>query len=264
MIDLHCHILPGIDDGPLTMEGSLALASAASAGATHTIVATPHVSWAWPQNDAATIATGVRALNDALRQAGIAVDVIAGAEVALSRAADLTFPELEALRLGGGPRLLVECPLTAEAPGFEQGLATLQSQGHRILLAHPERSPAIQRNPRFLASLVDRGMLTSVTASAFTGRFGRTVQRFAFDLVQRGLAHDVASDAHDAVRRPPALATVLEEAGLEQHAARLAEAAPEAILRGAPVPTAPVLTRAGLRARLFRAHTSAAARSDGS
>lgn len=102
MIDLHCHILPGIDDGPQTMEGSLALAAAAAAGATRTIVATPHVSWEWPQNDAARTAPGGRAVNAALREAEIAVDVLAGAEAALSRAADLDRAELEACACAAG------------------------------------------------------------------------------------------------------------------------------------------------------------------
>ncbi|MEA2193139.1 MAG: protein-tyrosine phosphatase, partial [Solirubrobacteraceae bacterium] len=236
MIDLHCHILPGIDDGPQTMEDSLALARAAAAGGTTTIVATPHVSWGWPHNSAATISAGVRELNDELRAAQIELEVLAGGEVALSRAAELGPAELQALRLGGGPWLLVESPLTTLAPGVELGLTTLQNQGHRILLAHPERCPLFQREPQRLAALVGRGMLTSVTASAFTGRFGRQVQRFAFSLLHDGLVHDVASDAHDAIRRPPALHAALVEAGLGEHAERLAHSAPLAILRGRPVP----------------------------
>jgi protein-tyrosine phosphatase len=83
----------------------------------------------------------VRAVNGALRDARIAIDVLAGAEVALSRAVDLEPSELRVRRLGGGPWLLVECPL-GPAPGLEQGLGALRMQGHRIVLAHPERCPA--------------------------------------------------------------------------------------------------------------------------
>lgn len=251
MIDLHCHILPGLDDGPATMDDSLALAAAAASGGTSTVVATPHISWDWPDNDAATIAAGVRALNEALYHAEIPLDVLAGGEIALSRAADLEFAELEALRLGGGPWLLVECPLTVVAPGFQQGVSRLQSQGHRVLLAHPERCPAIQRDPQLLAELVRGGARTSVTACAFTGSFGRTVRRFAFELLRQGLVHDVASDAHDAVRRPPALEALLEAAGLAEHATRLAREAPEAILRGTALPAASRGSRKGRRTRLL-------------
>ena len=116
MIDLHCHVLPGIDDGPRTMADSVALAAAAAAGATRTIVATPHVSSQWPDNRAATISALVDELNAHLRRAGVPVEVLAGAEVALSRAAELDAGELDALRLGGGPWLLVECPLNRPRP----------------------------------------------------------------------------------------------------------------------------------------------------
>jgi protein-tyrosine phosphatase len=252
VIDLHCHILPGIDDGPRTMEDSVALAGAAFAGGTRTIVATPHVSWQWPDNDAEGIGAGVRAVNATLRDAGIAIDVFAGAEVALSRAVDLEPAELRALRLGSGPWLLVECPLTPEAPGLEQGLGALRMQGHRIVLAHPERCPVFQREPQRLAELVTLGMLTSVTASAFTGHFGGVVKRFAFELLRSGLVHSVASDAHDAVRRPPALATELAKAGLGDHVSRAAHEAPAAILRGGDVPAPPPLPLS-MPARLVRA-----------
>ncbi len=79
MIDLHCHILPGIDDGPETMEGSVALGAAAAADGTQTIVATPHGSWEWRANSAASIAAAVQAVNHASGEAGVAVEVLAGA-----------------------------------------------------------------------------------------------------------------------------------------------------------------------------------------
>ena len=88
----------------------------------------------------------------------------------------------------------------------------LQARGHRIVLAHPERSPALQRDPGKLAALVDAGMLCSITAGSLVGRFGSTVQRFTFDLVQEGLVHNVASDAHDARRRPPGMAEEITQA----------------------------------------------------
>lgn len=233
------------------MDDSVALASAALAGGTRTIVATPHVSSQWPDNDAERIGAGVRAVNRALRDAGIAIDVLAGAEVSLTRAADLQPGELRALRLGGGPWLLVECPL-GPAPGLEQGLGVLRMQGHRIVLAHPERCPDFQREPQRLAELVTLGMVTAVTASAFTGHFGKTVQRFAFELLRRGLVHSVASDAHDAVRRPPALASELAKAGMGDHASRVAHEVPEAILHGKELP-APAFLRPSMSARLVRA-----------
>src|SRR5271163_1297670 len=118
MIDLHCHVLPGIDDGPRTLEESLALARAAADGGVHEIVATPHVSWDHP-NEAADIAQRVDALNGHLRDAGIEVRVRPGAELAFTRIADIPEEELAALTLGGGPWLLVEPPFTPSVVGLE-------------------------------------------------------------------------------------------------------------------------------------------------
>ncbi|MDQ3739716.1 MAG: hypothetical protein M3389_02120, partial [Actinomycetota bacterium] len=99
MIDLHTHVLPGIDDGPATVEGSIELARAAAAGGITTIVATPHVTWDLPANDAASIAAGVRALEGELERAGVDVALRTGGELAVSRAAELDDDELRGLRL---------------------------------------------------------------------------------------------------------------------------------------------------------------------
>jgi protein-tyrosine phosphatase len=256
VIDLHCHILPGIDDGPRTLDDSLALARAAVASGTRVIVATPHVSWEWPGVDADVVASGVATVNDALRAEGLPLEVLAGAEVAMSRAVDLPQEELERLRLGGGPWLLVECPLSASSSlAFETGCSRLLAQGHRIVLAHPERSPLLQRDVALLERLVGQRMLTSITAGALVGRFGSTVQRFALDLVRRGLGHDVASDAHSTGRRPPSITPELHDAGLGEQASWLARDVPRAVLDGTelpPAPPMPVPERRGLAGLLGR------------
>ncbi len=241
MIDLHCHILPGIDDGPRSLDDTRALARAAVAGGTTTIVATPHVSWDYPANCARLIAAKVIEVNAMLLAERIDLEVRPGAEIALTRALDLPDEELQALTLGGGPWLLLECPLSPVTAGVEQSIELLRRRGHeQIVLAHPERVPAFQRDPDLLARLVQGGLLTSVTAGAFAGRFGKDVQRFARRLLADGLVHDVASDAHSLVQRPPGLGLPLQEAGL--HAAQIdhvARAVPLAILQGAPLPVAP-------------------------
>ena len=257
MIDLHFHVLPGIDDGPPTLDDALALARAAHAAGTSTIVATPHVSWDWPDNDAAGIAAAVEAINLELRRNEIAVEVLPGAEVAMTRAADLDDAELRALRLGGGPYLLVECPHSPAASGFEGLLASLSHAGHRILLAHPERCPAFLRDRSTLERLINNGMLTSVTAGSFAGRFGREVRRFSQDLLRDGLVHNVASDAHDLVRRPPGIDPVLAQEGMAEGTDWFTRQVPQAILSGDPLPPAPPMAlpepeRKGLLGRLFR------------
>ena len=258
MIDLHCHVLPGVDDGPETMEDTLELCRAAVAAGTQTIVATPHVSWDWPGVTSQVVAEGTERVNEALRAEGLDLEVRPGAEIAMTRAGDLADEELVALRLGGGPYLLIECPYSPASAGFDGILQSLVERGHQILLAHPERCPAFHREPARLEAFVDAGMLTSLTAGAFVGRFGRDVERFARRLLEQGLVHDIASDGHGAtMRRPPTIGPELEEAGFGERADWHARAVPLAILGGTPLPPAPeppsVERRRGLLGRLRRA-----------
>lgn len=243
VIDLHAHVLPAVDDGPRAMEGSLALARAAVARGTTELAATPHVTWDLPTR-AAAVHDGVRALQAELDGAGIPLRLHTGGELAVAKAVELDDAELAALRLGGGEWLLLECPLRASAAGFEHAAVHVQRRGHRVLLAHPERSPLLQRDPRKLAALVAEGMLVQLTAGSLAGAFGGTVQAFALDLLGAGLAHVVASDAHDAVRRPPGLLEGLRAAEAElpgalERAAWLTEEVPRAIVAGGPVPQPP-------------------------
>jgi protein-tyrosine phosphatase len=253
VIDLHCHVLPGIDDGPPTMEDSLALATTAAANGITTIVATPHVSWNCPDNDSARIAGKVDEVNAALTEAGIAVTILPGAEVALTRAAELAPEELTRLRLGGGDWLLVECPMSPAAAGFEHVLHSLRTQGHKIVLAHPERIPAFQRDPELLERFLGDGMISQLTAGSFVGRFGKDVQKFSFRLLEAGMVHNVASDAHSSHRRPPSIAAELQEAGAGDLTDAFARAVPEAVVTGEPIPVLPEppRRRRGL-GRLFR------------
>jgi len=243
VIDLHTHVLPGVDDGPATVEGSLELARLAAERGTTEIVATPHVSWDVPTS-AATVAEGVAALQPRLDEEGIAIRLRTGGELAISRATELDDEELRGLRLGGGEWILAECPLSSAATGFDALLHHLQARGNRILLAHPERSPVLQRDPAKLRAFLDAGMLASITAGSLVGRFGSTVQRFTHDLVEEGLVHNVASDAHDARRRPPGMAGPLREAdadlpGLADRTEWMCVDVPRAILDGGPVPRPP-------------------------
>jgi protein-tyrosine phosphatase len=238
LIDLHCHVLPGIDDGPRTLEGSLALAGAAVRTGARALVATPHVS---PRyfNDSGTIARLVADLNMAIDAKGLELEVLPGAEIASERIADLADDELSRLALGGSSWLLVECPLSTNVVGFDTIVLYLKERGHRIVLAHPERSPVFQRDPQMLQALVRSGMLVSVTADALLGRFGRSVQRFAQTLAREELIHNVASDAHDDVNRPPGVAGALQRAGLTPLAEWLTEAVPGAILADCEIPPRP-------------------------
>jgi protein-tyrosine phosphatase len=238
VIDLHCHVLPGIDDGPATIEDSIALVRAAEALGTSTIVATPHVSWHYP-NDTATIVRLIDELNRRLEEEGIAVEILGGAEIAATRVEGISPEELVHLRLGGGPWLLLEPPFTPVAVGLGSVVASLQSTGHRIVLAHPERCPGLRREPRLLESFVGGGVLMSITAGSLVGRFGGEVRRFALHMVAQGLVHNVVSDAHDAAKRPPGMVDEIKQAGLGELADWLTSAVPAAILSGKEIPARP-------------------------
>ena len=255
MIDLHSHILPGIDDGPATLDGSLELARAAVAAGTSTILATPHINTD-ERIDAATVAAGIETLRPALAAAEIPLEVLPGGEIAIWRLVDLDDDALRSLALGGGPYLLVESPFSPVVGEFEPLVLDLHARGHRVLLAHPERCPAFQRDPPRLERLIEAGALAQVTAGSMAGAFGTTVKRFTTALLGEGLAHVVASDAHDTVKRPPGLGAgfaALERdlPGVTAQQPWLTEAVPRAILDGAPLPERPPLPRpAGLLRRL--------------
>lgn len=251
MIDLHCHILPGIDDGPDDIEGSLAMAREHVARGTRTVVATPHVGWDYA-NGAADIAEGVATLNGALRAEGIELEVLAGAEVALTRAVDMSAEQLAGLRLGNGPWLLLEAPISVDSPSIERLVGIVQGRGVRILLAHPERCASFHSDPDLLGRLVAAGCLAQVTAGALTGFFGRTVQGAARRYVDAGLIHVAASDAHDATHRAPGIGGPVDAAGYGPLAGWMGSDVPRALLDGVPIPPRPAVAPEGRRKRRFR------------
>ncbi|MGN6189895.1 MAG: tyrosine-protein phosphatase [Conexibacter sp.] len=252
MIDLHCHLLPGIDDGPADLGGTLAMARAHLQAGVEVVAATPHVAWDMP-NDAATIDLRLADVHAALLAAELPLRIVRGAEIDVHQAVRLTDEQLRGLALGGGPWLLLEAPLRPGV-GFAPVAYALMERGHRVLIAHPERSPLLQRDPEGLRELVRAGAATQVTASSFAGDFGRTVREYAERMLEAGLVHSVASDAHDALRRPPGIREPLRAAGLGELVPQLAREAPAAILAGDSLPAPPrwQRRRTGVRALLRR------------
>jgi protein-tyrosine phosphatase len=251
MIDLHCHLLPGIDDGPVDFDGSLALARAQVDAGVRTVAVTPHAIERFP-TDGETIARGVKQLRARLETARIALEVLPGAEVDLLHAHELDDEELVLLTPGGGRWLLLEAPISSIAP-LEAGVARLHQRGFKLLLAHPERAPTLQRDPRMLGRLVRAGVRTQITAGGLAGQFGKAVQRFALEIIDAGLAHTFASDSHDVTRRPPGMRAPLERMGLGDHAELLCQDHPARVLAGERLPEHVALPRrTGLLSRLRR------------
>jgi len=213
---------------------------AARRDGTRTVVATPHVNWDYPDVTAVVIQDQVAAVNGALRAAAIDVTVRMGAEVALSRAGELSDLELSVLALGGGPYVMLEFPWTSAASGAINALRAFARRGHGIVLAHPERSPALQRDLGLVRDLVESGVLCCLDVASLAERADRQVRSAAWQMLGERLAHAIASDAHDAVRRPPELAAALERAGLTvTEVEYFTSEGPEAIINGERVTSPP-------------------------
>jgi protein-tyrosine phosphatase len=236
VIDLHTHVLPGLDDGPPTLAGSVAVAEVAAHGGTRTLVATPHLRSDHPAVRPDELARRASELTEHLRGRGLPVDVLPGAEVDLETAAELPDDALALATLGGnGGDLLVETPYGPLPDDFADRLLALAARGFRLTLAHPERNPTVQARPDLVGELVERGVLVQVTARSLGGR--GTAAR---TLLERSWAHVLASDAHALDVRPPDLGARLQQAVHElPHAAEELEwmvtGAPRAILDGRPL-----------------------------
>ena len=245
MIDLHCHILPGLDDGPSNLDFSLAMAREAVKTGTQLIVATPHIRADFDV-DPNEIEPRVDLFNDRLQRERLPLRVLPGAEIGWAGASKLGDTQLARLSLGSGKRVLLESPYGRKAVDLEGIIAGLGERGFQAVLAHPERCPLFQRDIGRLRKIVEGGTLCSITAGSMLGRFGQTVRTFTIEMLREGLVHDVASDAHDHIHRPPGLvdgfAHVEEELpGIQRHTAWYTVTSPVAILAGNPLPAQPQL-----------------------
>jgi protein-tyrosine phosphatase len=243
VIDLHSHILPGLDDGARDVEVSVEMARVAVAEGTRVIVGTPHVNHDYGV-EPSFVRTEVLELGAVLAEREVPLTVVPGAEVALSRLPELDEEALAESCIARGPYLLVESPYSQAVPFLEEQLFRLRAQGFRPMLAHPERCPLFQMDPERLARLVRQEVLCSVTAASMEGHFGRTVRRFTGEMFREGLVHDVASDAHDAHGRPPGLERGFhsldeELPGIAQQVGWYTREAPEAVLNGELLPRRP-------------------------
>jgi protein-tyrosine phosphatase len=250
VIDLHSHILPGLDDGVRTVEESVELARDLAARGTEAIAGTPHVRDDWPTS-ADAMERALAEVQAAVAAAGIAIRVLPGGELALDEL-DRDVEELRRFGLGGNPSyLLVETPYYGWPLDVEQRLFELRAAGITPVLAHPERNPEVQEDPSRVAALVRSGTLVQITAASLDGRAGRRAQAMGQQLIEQGLAHLVASDAHAPSVRQGGLDGVAAALGDEQLARWLTHEVPAAIVAGTPLPARPERTRRKKRFGLF-------------
>ncbi len=207
MIDIHTHILPKVDDGPRSWEESLHMLRLAEEAGTRTLVATSHQPGGWrgPRPPLPAVYALVEELNARARSAGIGVQVVPGAEIYLTaRAAELIMAG-ELPTLNGTHYVLVEFGFDSWPDDVERSARRLVEAGYRPVIAHPERYRLLQHAPDRVHVFLEMGCLLQINAGSLTGRFGREALRLADWLFTRGLVHCVASDAHNASSRPPAL-----------------------------------------------------------
>ena len=239
MYDLHSHILPGVDDGARSVEETVAMARVAADNGTTVILATPHSKDVNENWSADYVRKLVRDVNAELQSNGIELTLLPGMETHL----ELYLPEWvtdgRALPINDTRYILVELPFFGHPNYAEEVLFQLQLQGLTPVLAHPERIEVIQNNPDMLAGFVRRGMLSQITAGSLLGYFGEDVRRFTVGIMERGLVHVIASDAHfaDGPRSPKLLPGVEAAAKIvgEERALAMVVDVPKAILEGLPV-----------------------------
>lgn len=212
LVDIHCHLLPGIDDGAADLEASIQMARQSVDQGVDTIVVTPHQLGAFEYNRGDDIRRRTRELQAELDQQNIPLEVLPGADV---RIEDRMLDGLDAnnvLTLGDhGLHVLLELPHELYFP-LEPLLKQLERRGITGILSHPERNAGILADQELVESLVDAGCLMQVTGGSLLGGFGPESQAMAEWMARRGLIHFLSTDAHSPKRRRPRLGEALEVA----------------------------------------------------
>ncbi|SDD80518.1 tyrosine-protein phosphatase [Sporomusa acidovorans] len=211
MLDLHCHIIPNIDDGAKNLETSLEMLRIAQQNGTKGIIATPHAiegEWlpSWKQ-----ILEGCELLRQEGAKAGLDIPTYPGAEVAIHQDILNIIQGPGPYCLNGGRYMLVELP-AMEIPGFtEDFFFTLQTREITPILAHPERHPILAKNPELLVEWIQRGIMTQINGTSLIGKMGERAKNLAELLLQRDMVHCIGSDAHSAGHRNPDLTAAVKK-----------------------------------------------------
>jgi protein-tyrosine phosphatase len=204
VIDIHSHILPGVDDGARDFDESLRMLDLAAEGLTSGIVATPHADVRFPFDP-----VRARELTASLQQHGLRV--YSGCEVHLTpENVARALAEPAGYTLNGGGCLLLELPDAVHPAMADPAIERLAASGLRVIIAHPERNRYMQQHPDYADRLVDAGCYLQLTARSLTGGFGPAASGMSTYLLKRRLAHFVASDAHGSSSRRPGLSQAFE------------------------------------------------------
>jgi protein-tyrosine phosphatase len=201
MIDIHCHILPGLDDGAKDLNDSIEMAKAAIAEGITTIIATPHFNGKYG-NTKEMILEKVKELNDELKQNNIGLTILPGQEPRIYGEILVDYELDKILTLNNsGNYLFIELPSNQVPRYTEQLIYDIQVAGMQPIIVHPERNGELLERPEKLYELVKNGASTQVTASSLVGYFGKNIQKFSQQIIEANMAHFIASDAHNITNR---------------------------------------------------------------
>jgi protein-tyrosine phosphatase len=243
VIDLHTHILPGLDDGPRTLAESVSMARAALADGIRTIAATPHVRADY-STSASEMERAVTELRAELRAEGIELQLCTGGEIALDRLEIIEAEELLRFGLASNPNyLLLEFPYYGWPLALPSQVIELRGRGITAVIAHPERNVDVQAAPERMQQIVEHGALVQLTSASIDGRLGRLSCKTAFRLLELGLGHLVASDSHAPSVRSVGMSAAVKALGDFDLARWLTEDVPAAIVADAPIPARPAPRR---------------------
>jgi protein-tyrosine phosphatase len=215
------------------------MARSAVADGIRSLAATPHVRDDYPTTPD-EMEQGLEAVRGALRVEGIELELLPGGELALEQLGRLEADELRRFALGGEHFwLLIEFPYSGWPLGLPRVAERLKGEGFGIVLGHPERNPDVQAVPGRLQEFVDGGMLVQLTAASVDGRLGKRPRETSSALLDLGLAHLLASDAHAPSIRQIGLSAAAGSIGDDELARWLTEDVPAAIVSGSPLPERP-------------------------
>jgi protein-tyrosine phosphatase len=247
IVDIHAHLLPGLDDGPRTIADALRMCELYVAQGVTTVVATPHMCDRRYKVTVDAVRSGVEELRVACSKRGLNLQILPGGDVRLEPELLDAWDKGELLTLADrGKYLLLELPLQ-RAPRIDGLIFQLSLRGITAILSHPERNIELWRKPQRLAELVDRSCLVQITAASLFGSFGPAPKETAERFLKAGLVHVVASDAHSPGGRKPELrraAELLSSTLGENKARELLWTNPAAIIQG-ELREAPTRSRVG-------------------
>jgi protein-tyrosine phosphatase len=239
MIDLHCHILPNMDDGPASLGESLAMCRAAAGDGIRIIVAAPHFKPGTYEFTPPTILDKIRILQAAVKKEGMNLKILPGAEVTVSPEMQAYLAPERGLTINGGRYFLAEFSSHSVPSQWDTFLLSFLAIGMTPIIAHPERNAWFMTHPEALSAAVQKGILVQITAASLTGGFGEEARDFSIRLLRRNLVHAIASDGHSADLRPPRLAeavSLAEEVVGKEMARALVTSIPQAIILDKKIP----------------------------